>query len=356
MAILRYEGKFGRDGRVINTTAVVYECDGCRRVFRTVHAAYRNLKHGGLCRVCARTGSPKTEAEVIARYPQIEQVLTFGTAGGVTTESRVRVRCSACDRVVEKDFRTACRRPGHWTCKMCARAANSSWKSPEINALPGWVLDYERDTLSQTGRVTQATLLWVECRMCKAIRTATWATVKKSTGLCRRCNIVAGWEDPVKHIARSNLLKALWQTDEFRRNVLENRHNGGYMSGLHRRVKAAMEAAGLTDFESEQVIGNVRVDEVDREQHVVLEIYGDFWHFNPAVYVPDHCTTRSGKPVTARSVWALDKHRINYLTECGYSVYVIWEKDFNEDPDRSVADFKAWIETAVPEMAMAVKE
>lgn len=59
---------------------------------------------------------------------------------------------------------------------------------------------------------------------------------------------------------------------------------------------------------------------------VVVETHGDYWHGNPAVYQGE--LDKVQKAAVRR-----DKAKRTYLTNRGYTVLEIWEKDLRETPD-----------------------
>lgn len=73
-----------------------------------------------------------------------------------------------------------------------------------------------------------------------------------------------------------------------------------------------------------------KLDFYDDFYNLILEINGDFWHCNPAVYVEDYYNKKN--KCFAREIWQNDKNRlerIELLT--GAKVLVIWERDWDCD-------------------------
>lgn len=71
-------------------------------------------------------------------------------------------------------------------------------------------------------------------------------------------------------------------------------------------------------------IGWYVVDAYLPESRTVIEVQGDYWHGNPAVY--------PGAPIDKRMAqgMARDKRRFSYLRKHGYTVIEFWEKDIKE--------------------------
>lgn len=82
----------------------------------------------------------------------------------------------------------------------------------------------------------------------------------------------------------------------------------------------ALEAMGI-DFERQRFIGRALVDAYVPETKTVIEVQGDYWHCNPAVY-PDGPKTDVQRQKIAR-----DKTRFAYLRGRGYRVIELWELD-----------------------------
>lgn len=72
----------------------------------------------------------------------------------------------------------------------------------------------------------------------------------------------------------------------------------------------------------------------------VIELYGDYWHANPAIFSSD---TMMDYNLTAQEKWELDAERIKLFRDHGYDVMIVWEKDWRED-DASVIDgIRSWL-------------
>ena len=70
----------------------------------------------------------------------------------------------------------------------------------------------------------------------------------------------------------------------------------------------------------------------------VIEFYGDFWHANPAIYGPDDILKfpiGKGRYASkiALALWIKDEVRIKNLTDLGYKVLIIWERDYHKNPN-----------------------
>ena len=66
----------------------------------------------------------------------------------------------------------------------------------------------------------------------------------------------------------------------------------------------------------------------------IVEINGDYWHANPKIYNEDFYN--KSKQMTAEEIWLYDKLKYKHAESKGYSVYVIWESDWNKDPQNEL--------------------
>jgi G:T-mismatch repair DNA endonuclease (very short patch repair protein) len=86
-------------------------------------------------------------------------------------------------------------------------------------------------------------------------------------------------------------------------------------------------------------------DIVDNRCKVVIEFFGDFWHMNPKYY-----TENEVNPVlkmTAQEIWLRDKKRIDFFTKKGYTVFVVWESDFENNTDNIILELIKFYENTI---------
>ena len=83
----------------------------------------------------------------------------------------------------------------------------------------------------------------------------------------------------------------------------------------------------------EKKIGPYKVDGFCSELNTVFEFYGDYWHCHPDQF-PDenlvHPTVnnKDDNPMTVKDIHAHDQQRVQDLQDKGYTVEMIWEKDW----------------------------
>jgi len=96
-------------------------------------------------------------------------------------------------------------------------------------------------------------------------------------------------------------------------------------------------------FEEQKVINNrFCVDffiNDDRSKGIVIEVLGDYFHCNPALYE---------KPINKmqKQNLANDKRRYKYLTKCGYIVFGIWESDILKNTKASLSPVFNYLKTS----------
>jgi hypothetical protein len=68
----------------------------------------------------------------------------------------------------------------------------------------------------------------------------------------------------------------------------------------------------------------------------IIEFNGDYWHCNPIKYESDYY--HKVKKKTAAEIWEYDCRKIEIASKYNYSVKVIWEADYNKDPEKTVEE------------------
>jgi len=63
----------------------------------------------------------------------------------------------------------------------------------------------------------------------------------------------------------------------------------------------------------------------------VIEVFGDYWHFNPKKYDGESIKKVRRKQIKVKEVWKYDKYVIDGMKEQGYKVLVIWESELKNE-------------------------
>jgi len=71
------------------------------------------------------------------------------------------------------------------------------------------------------------------------------------------------------------------------------------------------------------------------EPNHVIEVFGDYWHFNPKIYDGESIQKRRRKEVKVKEVWEYDKYVIDGMKKQGYKVLVIWELELKNELEKT---------------------
>ena len=74
----------------------------------------------------------------------------------------------------------------------------------------------------------------------------------------------------------------------------------------------------------------------------IIEYNGDYWHMNPAIYNESVIMKQTGK--TAAEIRERDRLKRISAEERGFSLYVVWEREYQSNPDAVLNDVKKWWE------------
>jgi G:T-mismatch repair DNA endonuclease (very short patch repair protein) len=75
-------------------------------------------------------------------------------------------------------------------------------------------------------------------------------------------------------------------------------------------------------------VGKYKPDYLNETTKDIIEVYGDYWHCNPAMFDEDFYHTQLKK--TAKEKWQADLERKTYLESLGYTVTIVWESNLQE--------------------------
>lgn len=87
----------------------------------------------------------------------------------------------------------------------------------------------------------------------------------------------------------------------------------------------------LQEGERNSPVGGWSCDYVFHKRKLIVEFFGDFWHHNPVLYEFDWVNPISKR--TSQQVRSRDARKIKELQDAGYTVLVIWERDWKNDKD-----------------------
>lgn len=92
-------------------------------------------------------------------------------------------------------------------------------------------------------------------------------------------------------------------------------------------------------FNRNKVISGFIVDGVDDQKKIIVEFYGDSFHCNPQIY-QDPNKYCSWLRRSVKQQWDRDRRRISALYKNGYSVIIVWEKDWKLDQSKQIRSIK----------------
>lgn len=75
----------------------------------------------------------------------------------------------------------------------------------------------------------------------------------------------------------------------------------------------------------------------------IIEIFGDYWHMNPALHKSTELNERIQK--TSAEIWKIDENRIAELRTAGYETLIIWESDIKRNISEQLLIAKQFLES-----------
>lgn len=76
------------------------------------------------------------------------------------------------------------------------------------------------------------------------------------------------------------------------------------------------------------------VDCLDRENRKVIEFFGDYWHCAPHKFLAeDTVKFQRGGSNVVKDIWKYDAERISRIKAVGYDILVIWEHEYEANPE-----------------------
>lgn len=80
-----------------------------------------------------------------------------------------------------------------------------------------------------------------------------------------------------------------------------------------------------------------------RVENILIEFQGTYWHCDPRVYESNFFHVQKGR--TAEEIWDYDLSKQKLAKEHGYKVFVVWEKDCEEDMCKELERFGEFYES-----------
>lgn len=77
------------------------------------------------------------------------------------------------------------------------------------------------------------------------------------------------------------------------------------------------------------------------EKNIAIEYFGNYWHCNPEIYLPNTYVRFFRENILVNKIWEKDQARIDKIKkEITKSTYVVWEKNFLENPYETIHEIK----------------
>ena len=109
--------------------------------------------------------------------------------------------------------------------------------------------------------------------------------------------------------------------------LLCSSHGKGRSKG-NDALKKMMQEEGLYEgFVSEQVFHGYIPDEINHELKIIVEYFGDAYHCNPRDYKDENQFVNLIHK-TVGEQWTRDRKRLGVFYQNGYSVVIVWARDF----------------------------
>jgi very-short-patch-repair endonuclease len=128
----------------------------------------------------------------------------------------------------------------------------------------------------------------------------------------------------------SNATAKMWKQGAF------DRGNGMWRSRLEERVCEYL-SAHFECFHSRR-IENFVFDIFIPSLNLLIEVNGDYWHFNPEIYPHDYYDKH--RSVVASEIWHRDQEKAEIAKKRGYNFCTVWQRDINKN-------FQGAIENAI---------
>lgn len=136
-------------------------------------------------------------------------------------------------------------------------------------------------------------------------------------------------------ISKTKKLQYLKYTREEKRKMTEHcRSFVKYISKLELRIQNILNELDIT-YTANAFLYSYNFDIVFKNK-IILEIQGDFWHGNPAIYNENDILLQG---LTASDVWKKDIKKKEKLEENGYKIHYLWESTMNEMTDDDIIEY-----------------
>lgn len=138
----------------------------------------------------------------------------------------------------------------------------------------------------------------------------------------------------------SKSMEQLWKDPDYRKAVLsgvaDSLNDPTKVSKPHKRFRKILnlESRG---YKLEKRVGDYIVDELNKDEMKIIEVFGDYVHANPEKFDADDEIVLTGSCYTAKEKWKRDQKKISWLESQGYEVIVLWSS-YTEEQAKAKLD------------------
>jgi G:T-mismatch repair DNA endonuclease (very short patch repair protein) len=130
--------------------------------------------------------------------------------------------------------------------------------------------------------------------------------------------------------------------------------NNGRLSNPHKKVSDYLNSIGINHTNDEQGLFEKYNEKLCRiyspvpditvnDKNIVIEIFGDYFHANPKIYLPEDIITltwkKPNKQILVKDLWEFDEIRKKHIESFGYNVLILWESDIKNENYKNIINF-----------------
>lgn len=131
-----------------------------------------------------------------------------------------------------------------------------------------------------------------------------------------------------------------WENPEFREKIHQTILNtlASYPreTSIEKKVREWLEDNNINHKCQHIINDKFCVDFYLPNYNIIIETFGDYWHSNPLKFGEGKCPLNDIQIKNKK----MDKSRIAYLTKCGYSLFILWETNINNNLEETMKSIK----------------
>ncbi len=134
-------------------------------------------------------------------------------------------------------------------------------------------------------------------------------------------------ENPLQRELRSNSMKKSWEDGRIVSNNFscnKSKIECDFFGEVSKIVSNAQKDKTIKNAKKSWFFPDILFE----KDGIIIEFYGNFWHANPLMYKENDILHNN---LIAKDIWEKDEKRIKSLSDMGYKVLVVFEKEYKED-------------------------